>query len=308
MSIGLLFSGQGSQRVGMGADLYEAYEDVRELYDSIHMDFDPVKISFEADEDILKQTLYTQPVLVAFHLAVLRRLKAIGLQYDMVAGLSLGEFSAMVAAGVLDEVTALKLIEVRAALMSAACKKTPGGMLAILGMAPEEVKKAIGEADFGFTTLAIANLNCPNQVVVGGSTADLGVLQDYLKEHTAARVVPLEVEGAFHTGMMRSASKGLRAELEKVELSEETIPIVYNRLGRVKSDEDVRELLAEQAMSTTYFEKSIRYMIEQGVDTFLEIGFNDIFKGFIKRIDRSVRVIPVNSVESLNNLQKEVRL
>lgn len=306
MKIGLLFSGQGSQKVGMGRDLYEAYPDVREFYDQIQMGFDLKAVSFEGDEQTLKQTIYTQPVLVAFHLAVLKQLKALGIPYEYVAGLSLGEFSALVAGGVLEEKEALALIEKRAQWMSKACEETEGGLLAVMGLEVEEVEEAIEEVRTQGAKLQIANLNCPKQVVVGGSLEDLQIIKGDLEEHSSARLAQLEVQGGFHTDLMESAYQGFSEDLKGFTFKDASTPVIYNRLGTPGDRDQIQQLLAEQLKSTTYFEKSIRYMIDQGVDIFLEIGCNDIFKGFLKRIDRKIRVIPVNSVETLEQLKEEL--
>lgn len=305
MKLGILFSGQGSQRPNMGYDLYKGSEKVREFYDSLKLDYDIRDISFGADENTLKHTIYTQPVLVAFHIAVLELLKEMGVKYDYIAGLSLGEFSALTAAEVLTASEVMEIIEDRSKFMSDCCKKEPSTLIALLGLDEDEIEKYILDLRNRGIFIEIANLNCPKQVVVGIKRENLQEITDYFSNIQKLRIVPLEVEGAFHTSIMDDAAVKLVQKLSKYEFKEEKTPIVFNRTGDFRNGESYIKLLSEQANHTTYFEKSLRKMINMGTNTFLEIGFNDIFKGFIKRIDRSVKVIPLNTLESIERLDKE---
>lgn len=305
MKLGILFSGQGSQRPNMGYDLYKGSEKVRTFYDSLKLDFDIRDISFGADESTLKQTIYTQPVLVAFHIAILDLLKEMGVKYDYIAGLSLGEFSALSAAEVLTPTEVMDIIENRAKYMSDCCKNQPSTLIALLGLDESEVEKHLLELKDRGIFIEVANLNCPKQVVVGVKKENITEVTNYFTNVEKLRIVPLEVEGAFHTSVMDDAADKLVQKLSEFEFKEEKTPIVYNRTGDFRNGESFVKLLSEQANHTTYFEKSLRKMIDLGVNTFLEIGYNDIFKGFIKRIDRTVKVIPVNSMESIERLNKE---
>lgn len=301
--IGLLFSGQGSQATEMGRDLYEKYPKVRDFYDGLNLDFDLKKISFETDLETLSKTTYTQPALVAFHLAILRVLKSKGLDYGAVAGLSLGEYSALVAAGVLKEEEAMEIIENRAKYMASCCQANPSTMLALISKDETRIYQAIKELDQEGFFVEIANLNCPGQVVIGIKKDEKPRIMEKLEQVKGLRLTELAVEGAFHTSLMEEAEKKLALDLDQVDFKSPLKAVYLNRTGKILEEEDLGQLMAEQASHTTYFEKSLKAMIDDGVKVFLEIGNNDIFKGFMKRIDKDIRVIGINSVESIENLE-----
>lgn len=301
--IGLLFSGQGSQATEMGRDLYEKYPQVREFYDGLNLDFDLKNISFKGNLETLSKTTYTQPALVAFHLAILRLLKSKGLDYGAVAGLSLGEYSALVAAGILTEEEAMDIIENRAKYMASCCQANPSTMLALISKEETRIYEAIKKLEEEGFFVEIANLNCPGQVVIGIKMDERPRIMELLEEVKGLRVTELKVEGAFHTSLMEEAEKKLALDFKKVDFKLPSVPIYLNRTGKLLDQEDLGQLMAEQASHTTYFEKSLKAMINDGVRIFLEIGNNDIFKGFMKRIDKDIRVIGINSVESIENLE-----
>lgn len=298
MKTALLFSGQGSQVAGMGKDLYQAYPEFRDFYDSLNLSFDIKEMSFEADESEIKKTIYTQPLLVAFHLGVLRILKAKGVEYDYTAGLSLGEFSALAAADVLSEEDVMDLIEKRAQYMSDCCKENPSGLIAVVGAKTEDV---IGVLDQAGIWYGIANLNCPGQVVLGLKDEDMKEARRLLRAEKF-RAIPLDVEGAFHTACMDEATKKLELLLPKYDYRE-GLPVVLNRTGDfIQEDEDYPSLLAQQASNTTYFKKSLQKLIDLGVERFIEIGYNEIFKGFLKRMEGDFEVISLSDLDSLKEV------
>ena len=228
-----------------------------------------------------------------------------GVKYDYIAGLSLGEFSGLTAAGVLSPPEVMEIIENRAKYMSACCSAQPSTLIALLGLDEVEISEHILELRNRGIFIEIANLNCPKQVVVGIKKDNIKEVMDYFSGVGKLRIIPLEVEGAFHTSVMDNAAEKLARKLSEYEFKEEKTPIVFNRTGDFRNNESFVKLLSEQANHTTYFEKSIRKMIDMGVNTFLEIGYNDIFKGFIKRIEKSIKVIPLNTMESIERLDKE---
>lgn len=302
--IGLLFSGQGSQKPAMGADLYEKYEQVKDFYDSLDLDFDIKDISFNSDEDTLKKTIFTQPSLVALHLGILRLLKSKGLDYSGVAGLSLGEYSALVAAGVISDQEAMEIIEQRAKYMSQSCRQNPSTLLALISKDEDKIYQVISKLRDQGIFIEIANLNCPGQIVVGVKAKDLDHIKDSFAQVKGIRISPLDVEGAFHTSLMEDAEKKLYEDLKSYKFEDPDLPIYMNRTGKRYGGEDFPSLMAEQTSHTTNFGSILNNMLADGISVFLEIGNNDIFKGFMKRIDRNIKVIPVNSVETIENLEE----
>lgn len=303
MKIGILFSGQGSQVPGMGKDLYENYQCFRDLYDKANLSFDLKKISFESDAKTLKQTKYTQPTLVAFHLGAFRILKEMGIEFDYGAGLSLGEFSALGAAEILTEKEVLEIIEKRAGYMAESLEGKDSSMIALIGASPKE---AVSLCDFmedkGFFA-EIANMNCPGQIV-------LGVMEDGKKplmveaKSRGLRSIPLDVEGAFHTSLMSVASEKLEELLLNYDFKEEKIPIIHNYTGDFNQDESYIDLLSMQASHTTYFQKTLEKMVDLGVGLFIEVGYNEIFKGFLKRVKGDFEVVSLSTKETFKEFER----
>lgn len=304
--IGLLFSGQGSQVPGLGKDLYENYACVRDLYDHMDLSSDLKEVSFFADQEIIDKTKYTQPVLVAFHLAILRLLKEAEISYQATAGLSLGEYSAMVASGVLEEKEALAIIEKRGLYMGQACEKYPSTMLAVLKVDEEEVDQDLVELEKQGIQAGIANLNAPGQVVIGCLLEDQEKIISYYKEKKK-RCIALQVEGAFHTPFMEEAAHKLRPVLDETNFSEAKIPLYLNRTGGQYRDENLAQVLEEQIFHRTRFQEILEKMIDAGVDQFIEVGKKDTFKGFLKRINKDVQVIAVHSVETYIQALEELK-
>lgn len=303
MKLGILFSGQGSQVPEMGLDLYNKYEYIKKFYDKYP---DIANLSFNADITTLSKTINTQPVLVMFHLAVLTILKKNNIKYDITAGLSLGEYSALAASGILTFEDTIKIIKKRAEFMSDDCQNNSTMLLAILGKNENEIVEYISNINKKDNlNIEIANMNCPKQVVIGINTASKEEIIKKFNNETNFKIIPLNVEGAFHTSFMNNSKIKLEKELKNYTFNPEQIPIIFNRTADFQKNHSLIDLLSNQINNTTYFHKSILKMIDFGVTTFLEIGYNNIFKGFINKIDKNIKVIPINSVESIEELKKE---
>ena len=299
MKLGFIFAGQGSQYVGMGKSLYDHYELAKEVYDGIDLDFDVKALSFEGPEEKLNLTEYTQPCMLAVAISAVKILKAAGITPDMVCGLSLGEYSALACAGVFDEKTAFEVIRYRGQAMADAAKGIECSMVAVLGLDRETLNTCIEEAgQEGYVT--ISNYNCPGQLVIGGEKAAVAKAAELAKAKGAKRTLPLKTSGPFHTALLKEASLALEKKFKDVIFHDMQVPVVFNTLGREKNaDENIPAILTKQVMSSVYFEDCIRYMLSQGVDTIVEIGPGKVLSGFVKKIDRSIRLYQVQDQESV---------
>lgn len=292
MKIGFVYAGQGSQNVGMGQDFYEKYDTYRDTIDGASQavktvtDVDLADLSFNGPIEKLSQTRYTQPAMVAFAIGVSKLLKEKGISPDYCLGLSLGEYSALYSAEVLDEETIMNLIAKRGKYMEEASAGLDVKMAAVLGgdrQTVEEACKTSTERFSGEKIAAPANYNCPGQIVISGDSPAVDLASAYLKEAGVKRIIPLNVSGPFHTSLMKPAGDALAREFEKVEFKEEKARVVYNCTGKEREkDQSIAELLEKQVQSSVYLEDSIRYMAEAGVDTIVEIGPGKAISKFIK--------------------------
>lgn len=302
MKLGFLYAGQGSQHPGMGADLYEAYPAFRAVFDGAQLDFDLKKVCFEDPDHVLNQTRYTQPCMVAFAVGLTKVLQQEKIVPDVAAGLSLGEYSALFAAGVFDGETAIRLAAFRGAAMERAARETDSAMVAVLGLEREPLQAACREAS-ALGTVVIANYNCPGQMVIGGQKAAVLWAAQLAKEKGAKRCMPLKVSGPFHTPFMAPAGEELRACFEKTKFQKPHIPVIFNCLGDVKpEDMTIPELLIRQVQSSVYMEDSIRKMAAMGVETIVEIGPGRALSGFVRRIAPKLRAVSVETVEDVEAL------
>ena len=314
--LGIIYAGQGSQRVGMGKDFYDKYEDFRETIDKATdavtpvTEMDVAKLSFEGPMEQLSDTKYTQPAMVAFAIGVTKLLHKKGIKADYTCGLSLGEYSALYEAGVLDESTILELIAKRGKYMADAAKGLDVKMAAVLGMDRETVLECCNKANSAFggeQIVQAANFNCPGQIVISGDAVAVDKASAFLKEAGAKRILPLKVSGPFHTKLMKPAGDKLAAEFEKVDFKEGNSKVIFNCLGREKTgDEQIPKLLEKQVQSSVYLEDSIKYMADAGVDTIIEIGPGKAISKFISKTVDNVKVYSIDTVEDFENALEEL--
>ena len=309
MKLGFLYAGQGSQHPGMGADLYgdpifrTAFDRAAE-----RVDFDLKEVCFTDQQGVLNQTRYTQPCMVAFAVAMTALLKHRGIVPSAAAGLSLGEYSALHAAGVLDAETVTELVAFRGKAMEQAAAGKPSSMMAILGLDRKPLQEACSAAS-ALGCVVIANYNCPGQLVIGGEQAAVAQAAALAKEAGARRCMPLKVSGPFHTPLMAPAGAALEERFRTVTFAQPQIPVVFNCLGDVKpEDTTVPELLVRQVQSSVYMEDSIRRMAALGMDALIEIGPGRVLSGFVKKATPQLPVYAVETaedVEQLTQLLKE---
>lgn len=304
--IAFIFAGQGAQYIGMGKELAENIAACREIFEEADraLGFELSKLCFEGTKEELDKTENTQPAVLTTSIACLKALEANGIKPDVTAGLSLGEYSALVCSGVLSFKDAAALVRKRGRFMQEAVPLGVGTMAAILGLDAEAVNNACEEAkEFGI--VEPANYNCPGQIVIGGEIEAVGKASEKAKE-MGAKVMPLSVSAPFHTSMLKPAADKLEQELKNVNLSEIKVPVMTNVTGDYISEvSEIKELLRRQVMSSVKWENIIRKMLEDGVDTFIELGPGKVLSGFVKKVDRKVTVL---NVEDLKSLEKTVEL
>jgi [acyl-carrier-protein] S-malonyltransferase len=282
--VAFMFPGQGSQDVGMGKEFYEHYPEVKELFQQANdlLNKDIISLMFEGPAENLTETENAQPALLLTSIAIHSLLTKAGVNPAMTVGHSLGEYSALVAAGALSIESALPLVATRGKLMEEAFPKGQGTMAAVLGLSQEEIEQNLK----GITEeiVDIANLNCPGQVVISGSQAGIEEASALLKEHGAKRVLPLNVSGPFHSRLMKSANEEFANYLNKVEFRDADIPVYANVSAQpVVARNEIKELLIKQLYSPVRFDESIRHMLERDVDAFVEVGNGKVLSGLLRK-------------------------
>ena len=283
MKLAILYAGQGSQHPGMGKDLYEAYPAFRAAFDAAVLDFDLHSVCFEDPDSVLNQTEYTQPCMVAFAAGVTAVLQENGVQADYLAGLSLGEYSALQAAGVFTANQAVELAAYRGKAMADAAKGIDCGMTAVLNLDRDALAKCCEEAST-LGVVQICNYNCPGQLVIGGEKAAVEKAAELAKAAGARRCIPLKVSGPFHTKLMAPAGNALAKRFETEKFGEMETPVLFNCLGHEKSAEDaIPALLEKQVQSSVYMEDTLRRLGELGVTDILEVGPGKALSGFVKK-------------------------
>ncbi len=292
--IAFLFPGQGAQFVGMGKRLYESLPTARALFDQAQriLGYNLAELCFHGPAETLDSTLYSQPAIFVTSLAAVEALRAespdVVLACEAAAGLSLGEYTALVFAGVMDFEEGLMIVQRRGAAMQEASEATPGGMVSILGLEVVEVERICEQASQG-EMLRVANLLCPGVTVISGTTAACERAADLAVKAGATRVVPVAVAGAFHTPIMRPADQKLAEVIASARLRRPRIPVISNVDARPHDDpEEIRDLLIRQVIEPVRWEDSMRYLLACGFDQFYEVGPGRVLRGLLRRIDRSV--------------------
>lgn len=312
MKLAFMYAGQGSQAVGMGKDFYEAYPEFREVFDNTNVGFDVKDCCFHGPAEMLNTTKYTQPCMVAFAVGVTKILKKKGIVPEMAAGLSLGEYSALHAAGVFDDQQVISLVAYRGQSMAEAVVDRECKMAAVLNLEREKVEACCAQAHEEFKNQDLnvvepTNYNCPGQIVISGDKAPVDRAIELLMEAGARRCLPLNVSGPFHTSLMKPAGDKLKARFAEEQFGEMQFPVVFNTIGRAKTEEEsIPALLERQVQSSIYIEDSIRYMAEQGIDTIVEIGPGSALSKFVKKTCPDITCYSVENVEGLEALMEKL--
>ncbi|MED4463202.1 ACP S-malonyltransferase [Metabacillus fastidiosus] len=300
--IAFVFPGQGSQAVGMGKELYENSEEARKIFDEADSRLGEklTDIMFEGPQETLTLTYNAQPALLTTSIAVLEYFKKNNIEADFVAGHSLGEYSALVAAGVLQFSDAVYTVRKRGEFMEEAVPAGVGAMSAVLGMDASALKEVTDEVTAGGNSVQLANLNCPGQIVISGTAEGVEKAGTSAKDKGAKRVIPLDVSGPFHSELMKPAAEKFEAVLNELQFEEAKVPVVANVTAKpVHNVLEIKTLLVEQLYSPVRWEESVKTMVENGVTTFIEIGHGKVLSGLVKKIDRSLEVLAISDLESV---------
>jgi len=301
MKVAYVFPGQGAQWVGMGRDLYQGFAAAKAVFEQADeaLGFPISKLCFEGPEDELLQTINAQPAIVTVSFACLEAIRGLnGIASPVfVAGHSLGEYTALAAAGVLDFATTVYLARERGRLMHEAGQITPGGMAAIIGLDEAVLAEVCAQSG-----ARIANINCPGQIAISGAEDNLTKAMDLAKARGAHRVIRLQVSGAFHTPLMQPAVDGMAKIIAKLSFNPPAVPIIGNTTAQpLTTAELVKDELLRQLCNCVQWQRSVEYMVGDGVSTFIEIGPGRVLAGLIKRIDRNVNMVNIGDAEAVKN-------
>lgn len=301
-----IFPGQGSQYVGMGKYFYDNFKESKDVFDRADdiLKFNLSDKIFNGTMDEISETKITQPGILTVSMAILEALKSIcDIKPFCTAGLSLGEYSALICSGFLDFTQAIPLVQKRAEFMVSSLSDGEYGMTAVIGLSEEKILKVIDEVK-NYGVLEVANYNCPGQIVVSGEVSALEKAEELFLENGAIKSVRLSVKAPFHTSFLSSAAEKFKVELSNINFEESKIPVISNVTAEEISYDSLVGLLSKQVMSSVLWEKSVHKMIEMGTDVFVEIGPGRTLSGFIKKIDRKITVLNVEDQASLEKFLK----
>jgi len=306
MKTAFLFSGQGDQFPGMGKDLYDQYEIVQKTFEQASnvLNYDMAELCFTENEQ-LDLTEYTQPAILTVSVAFMRLLEEKGITPDAAAGLSLGEYTALVASGALDFATAVALVAKRGKFMANAAPAGVGKMVAVMNAPLDTIEEACQKAsEYGI--VSPANYNTPKQIVIGGEKQAVDQAMELLSEAGVRRMVPLNVSGPFHTKLLEPAAQQLKETLQEVTFDQMQIPVISNTTAKVMKQDEIKHLLELQVKSPVRFYESVASLKELGIECIIEVGPGKTINGFMKKIDKSIKTDRISDLKTLQATEETI--